>query len=92
MESTDICDTDEFKNDPVCQNKKKHCSLLENIFWAIVLVTIAFFVSIWNIFFDRILDRIFGNKRSDLLVGTMAMVSLVVVLILAHFFGVDLTY
>lgn len=93
METTDICSTDEFKDDPICKKKKITLrTLWENIFWIIVLVTVMFFSTTWMQFIDRILDRIFGNTRSNAVLGGLAAGSLVMVLILAHFFGVDLEY
>lgn len=97
METVDICSMDEFKNDPTCKKSKSSKksagrSFLENIFWIVVLVTVMFFSTTWMQFIDRILDRIFGNTRSNMVLGGLAAGSLVMVLILAHFFGVDLEY
>jgi uncharacterized membrane protein YqhA len=92
METVDICDTDEFKNDPSCKSKKKKRCVTENIFWTIVLVIVMFFSSTWMELVDRVLDKIFGNKRSDLVVVALGLVSLILVLGLAHFFDVDLEY
>lgn len=92
METIDICSTDEFKNDPMCTRKKSRCSLTENIFWSFVLVSISFFTSIWFIFFDRIMDYVFGPTRSNYVIAGLAVISLVNILILAHFFEVDLKW
>lgn len=89
METTNICDTPEFKNDPSC--KKNKC-FTENIFWTIVLVIVVFFTSTWLELIDRLLDKVFGNTRSDLIIWSLAIISLVMVLGLAHFFQVDLEY
>lgn len=92
METEDICSTDEFKNDPVCKKKKSRCSIIENIFWAFVLISISFFTSIWFIFFDRLLDYAFGSVRSNYVVAGLAFGALINILILAHFFEVDLKW
>lgn len=92
METVDICSTDEFKNDPICKKSKSKWTFCQNIFWTIVLVIIMFFSTTWLQFIDRILDNIFGNRRSNNVLGGLAVGSLVLVLILAHFFGVDLEY
>uniref|UniRef100_A0A6C0JS14 Uncharacterized protein n=1 Tax=viral metagenome TaxID=1070528 RepID=A0A6C0JS14_9ZZZZ len=90
MDSKDICDMEEFKDDPEC--KKSKCGLWENIFWSIVLVAVAFFISCWSSLLHRILDKIFGERRTDLQLGCLAAGSLVVVLILGCYFEVDLEY
>lgn len=92
METVDICDTEEFKNDASCKKKNSKRCFTENIFWTIVLVIIMFFSSTWMELVDRVLDKIFGNKRSDLVVVSLGVVSLILVLGLAHFFDVDLEY
>jgi hypothetical protein len=92
METVDICSTEEFKDDPTCKKKRGKWTLCQNIFWMIVLVVIMFFSTTWMQFIDRILDNIFGNRRSNYVLGGLALGSLVMVLILAHFFDVDLEY
>lgn len=89
METTNICDTPEFKNDPSCKGKR---CFTENVFWTIVLVIVVFFTSTWLELIDRLLDKIFGNTRTDMVILSLAIISLVLVLCLAHFFSVDLEY
>ena len=86
---TDVCDMEEFKDDPSC---KKKCGLWENVFWSAVLISVAFFISCWSSLLHRILDKIFGERRTDLQLGCLAAGSLVVVLILGCYFEVDLEY
>jgi hypothetical protein len=90
MSTTDICDMEEFKDDPEC--KKKKCGLWENIFWSLVLIAVAFFLSCWTNLLNRVLDKIFGERRSDIQIGCLAAASLIIVLILGCHFEVDLEY
>lgn len=92
METTDICQIDEFKNDPICKGKRSKWTFWQNIFWAVVLVIIAFFWDSWMHLIDRILLKVFGPHRSDWTVVGLAAISLILVLFLAHFCDVDLEY
>jgi hypothetical protein len=90
MDSKDICDLDEFKNDPICKNKK--CSVTTNLFWCAVLIAVAFFMSTWNSLINRLIDKMFGSVRSDFQLYILAAVALAIVLILGCIFEVDLEY
>lgn len=89
-DETDICELEEFKDDPQC--KKKKCGLVENIFWALVLISIAFFLTCWNNLIGRLLEKVFGPQRTDMQLALLAAGSLVIVLVLGCYFEVDLTY
>lgn len=103
MDTTDICDMDEFKDEPMCSKEARAAAqkpkgsarshtFWENVFWVVFLVLVAFFSSTWLMFIDRILDRLFGNTRSTPIVAALAALSLVLILIFAHFFDIDLEY
>jgi len=89
-EQTDVCDLPEFKDDPDC--KKKKCGLWENLFWTLVLIAIAFFLTCWNNLIERLLTKIFGPQKTDLQLWLLAISSLAIVLVLGCYFEVDLSY
>ena len=91
MDTKDICEMDEFKNDPQCKKKnKKNCGISDDIFWAVVLVTVSFFTRIWYMIVDRILTKLFGIKKDDYELAFLGLVSLVILLLLSQCFDVNI--
>jgi len=88
METTDICKRDEFKNDPMCKNKK--CNIYEDIFWAIVLIAITFFSRIWYMIIDRGLTYVFGEEKDNYELLFLGIVSFTIIIILSQCFDVDI--
>lgn len=88
METTNICEMDEFKNDPECK-KKNHCGIMEDIFWAIVLIAIAFFTKTWFMIIDRFLTFTLGIKKTNTELGVMGAITLIILLVLSQFFDVN---
>jgi uncharacterized protein YqhQ len=89
MDTTDICEMDEFKNDPECKKSKK-CGILEDIFWATVLITIAFFTRTWYMIADRFLTSVLGVHKSNTELAVMGGITLIIVLILSQYFDVNI--
>lgn len=90
MDTTDICEMDEFKDDPSCKKSSKNCGLTTDIFWAIVLITVSFFTRIWYMIVDRILTKLFGIKKDDYELAFLGVVSLIVLLTLTQGFDVNI--
>jgi len=90
MDTTDVCDLDEFKNDPECMKRRKRCGIGEDIFWALVMVAVAFFSRIWFMIVDRILTNLFGIQKDDYELAFLGLVSLVAVITLSQCFEVNL--
>jgi len=90
MESTDICDMDEFKDDPVCIKKRKQCGIMGDLFWAIVLIAVTFFTRTWYYIIDRVLTHFFGVTKSNYELAIMGITSLILILILTQFFEVNI--
>jgi hypothetical protein len=88
MKTTDVCSLDEFKNTDEC--KKKSNYLIEDIFWAVVLISIAFFTTTWSNLFNRFLNWIYGSVTSNTELMISAGISLAVLLIFTQFFDVKL--
>lgn len=88
MNVTDICSLDEFKDSAECKNKGR--SILEDIFWAVALISIAFFTTTWMNLFNRFLGYIYGNVTSNTELIVSACISLTILLILTQFFNVDI--
>lgn len=91
MDTVDICEMDEFKDDPSCKKKSKtKCGLPEDIFWAVVLVAVSFFTRIWYMIVDRILTKLFGIKKDDYELAFLGLVSLVILLVFTQCFDVNI--
>ena len=88
MKTTDICELDEFKDDPEC--KRKHCGIMEDIFWVIVLITIAFFTKTWYMIADRVLTSLLGITKTNTELAVTGAVTLILLLILSQYFNVNL--
>lgn len=90
MKTTDVCSLDEFKNTDECKNKS-NC-LTDDIFWALVLISIAFFTTTWTNLFNRFLNWIYGSVTSNTELLISAGISLTVLLIFTQFFHVKLNH
>jgi hypothetical protein len=88
MKTTDVCSLDEFKNTDECKNKSHN--LTEDIFWAMVLISIAFFTTTWSNLFNRLLNWIYGSVTSNTELLISAGISLTILLIFTQFFDVKL--
>ena len=86
----DVCSVPGSESDPVCRARK--CSLWTNIWWATVLICVMFFYSSWYNIIDHLLERAFGKTRSPFIMGMLGFVSLVIMLVLACIFEVDISY
>ena len=91
MDTVEICEMDEFKNDPMCKKKGgRKCGIPEDIFWAVVFVAVSFFTRIWYMIVDRILTKLFGIKKDEYELAFLGLTSLVVILIFSQCFDVNI--
>jgi len=88
MEVTDVCSLDEFKDSDECKNRNG--GIMEDIFWAIVLIAIAFFTTTWMNLFNRFLNHIYGDITSNTELIVSAGISLFILLILTQVFNVNI--